>query len=159
MVAYADETLASELAVGARGLALSRTGGVILLNGAKVWDVSRRQTASSSSTPKTSVVAAALVVQRVVVLRRHIVQLTGSSLEPTTVYLDNKIAIKMVHRRILGPNPRHIRIALNVLVTALDSKDIQLRWVDSQGNVADIYCASESAARLRRNLDVILGIT
>ena len=63
----------------------------------------------------------------------------------------------MVHRRILGPNPRHIRIAFNVLVTALDSKDIQLRWIDPQGNVADVYCASGSAARLRRNLDVLLG--
>ena len=38
MVAYAGETLASELAVGARGLALSRIGGAILLNGTKVWE-------------------------------------------------------------------------------------------------------------------------
>ena len=44
-----------------------------------------------------------------------------------------------------------------MLVTTLDSKDIQLRWVDSQGNVPDIYCAAESAARLRRNLGVLLG--
>ena len=122
-----------------------------------MWDVSRCQTTPGSSTPKTSVVAAAFVAQRVVVLRRHISQLTGSPLEPTTVYLDNKTAIKMVHRRILEPDPCHIRIALKVLVTALDSKDIQLRWVDSQGIVADIYCASESAARLRCNLNVLLG--
>ena len=124
-----------------------------------MWGVSRRQTASSSSAPKASVVAAAFVVRRAAVLRRHIAQLTGSPPEPTAVYLDNKIAIKMAHRRILGPNPRHIRIALNFLVTgtALDSKDTQLRWVDSQGNVAGIYCVSESAARLRRNLNVLLG--
>jgi hypothetical protein len=157
ITAYADETLGSELAIGARGLALSRSGGVILLNGAKVDDFSRRQTSTQISTPQTCIVAAALIVQRVIILRRLIVQATNRPLPPTVVHIDNRTAIKTIRKRLLGQSARHLRLALNILISALDSKEVAYRWVDSQSNVADMYTAAEDSARLRRNLDVILG--
>ena len=78
-------------------------------------------------------------------------------LPPTVVRIDNRTAIKTIHKRLLGQSVRHLRFALNILISAPDSKEVAFRWVDPQSIVADMYTAAEDSARLRRNLDVILG--
>ena len=120
LVAYADETPGSGRATGARGLTLTRSGDITILNGAKIGDFSRRQTSTRIPTPQTCIAQAA-----------------GVAFSPTVAHLDNRTAIKTTSQRLLDQSTRLLRLALNILIATLESREVVHRWVDLQTNITE----------------------
>mmetsp|Transcript_31028 Transcript_31028/g.100013 ORF Transcript_31028/g.100013 Transcript_31028/m.100013 type:complete len:366 (-) Transcript_31028:350-1447(-) len=155
--AFVDENYGCELATNARGKALSRLGGFILLNGGCIYSASHRACVSCYSTAEVGLLAISLVVRCLIGVRRLLLLGTGQQPRRTYVRSDNHPALKTINRRQLNSRMRHFNIALNGILTAIDSDDVATTYVKSDCNPANTLASYEPAQLFERNTKFMTG--
>ena len=93
----------------------------------------------------------------IISLRRTVSYVTGATLPVSRVYCDNQSVIAQLRKRDLSARSRHIRVQLGFVYDALDSGEIEIRYVRSAANPANQLTAPEVADRLARTIDAMSG--
>ena len=92
------------------------------------------------------------------VLRRIAAFVLGYTLPPSVVYEDNTAVISMLKRRDLTARTRHIRVNLGFIVDAIDAREIEVHYVGTADQVADIGTNQRDVATFVRHRDFLLGV-
>ncbi|MEM8559735.1 MAG: hypothetical protein AAGG50_18090 [Bacteroidota bacterium] len=157
--AFVDENYGCELSTTSSGRARSRLGGFILLNGGCIYSASHRAAVSCYSTAEVALLATSLIVRCLTNIRRLLYHMDGQHPPATDVRSDNTPALKQIRKRQLGNNMRHLRIALDGIITAIDSGDVKTKYINTAVNPADTFASYEPASLFNRNTSFVSGFS
>ena len=59
--------------------------------------------------------------------------------QPMIVHSDNQSAIQMIHNDAHHDRTKHIKIRLNFIRDEISKKSIQIQWIKSEQQIADIF--------------------
>ena len=117
--------------------------------------MSKKQSIITLSTCEAEYVAAAACVCHAIWLRKLLEMLQISQDEATEIFVDNKSAIALGKNPIFHNRSKHIDTRFHFIRESISKKEVQLKYVKSQDQVADIFTKPlkfEDFARLRARL-------
>ncbi|KAG6418439.1 hypothetical protein SASPL_120643 [Salvia splendens] len=116
------------------------TSGYVFYMGdtAFTW-MSKKQPIVTLSTCEAEYVAATFSVCHAVWLRSLLAELGWSQKEPTTIFVDNKSAIALSKNPVFHNRSKHIDIRFHYIRECVANQEIQVKYVKSQDQVADIF--------------------
>jgi hypothetical protein len=135
----------------------STTGWVVMLCGAAISWRSKRQSTVARSTMEAEYVAAASIVDELIAVRRFLSELGCPQPGPTIVHVDNTSSIAVAKEGGKEERRKHIDVKHHCIVEAIDQKIINLKWISSAENVADLFTKPLPDAKFRNFKNVILG--
>jgi hypothetical protein len=91
------------------------------------------------STMEAEYIAAASLVDEVIWTRRMLGELNIPQLGPSLVNVDNQSTIAIAKEGGKEERRKHIDVKHHIIVEAIDDKTVQLRWIPSASNLADIF--------------------
>ncbi|KAG6402911.1 hypothetical protein SASPL_135125 [Salvia splendens] len=135
------------------------TSGYVFYMGdtAFTW-MSKKQPIVTLSTCEAEYVAATFSVCHEVWLRSLLAELGWSQKEPTTICVDNKSAIALSKNLVFHNRSKHIDTRFHYIRECVANREIQVEYVKSQDQVADIFTKSlkfEDFIKIR----TLLGMT
>jgi len=110
-----------------------------MLCGAAVSWRSKRQTTVARSTMEAEYVAAASIVDEIIAIRRLMGELGCPQPGPTIVHIDNAATIAIAKEGGKEERRKHIDVKHHVIVEAIDNQTINVRWIPSKDNIADLF--------------------
>jgi hypothetical protein len=116
----------------------STTGYVSYVFGSAVNWISRRQATVSASTMEAEYIAAAEASSDIVWLRNLLKEIGMSIDAPTVVRIDNQSAIRLANNPSTHARSKHIDIKHHILRERVDNGTIDLEYIESKKNRADI---------------------
>ncbi|KAK4345238.1 hypothetical protein RND71_035414 [Anisodus tanguticus] len=136
----------------------STTGFVFFMGDiVNIW-MSKKQTIVTLSTCEAEYVAATSYICHAIWLTNLLKEIGLIQKEPTKVCVDNKSAIALAKNPVFHDRSKHIDICYHYIRGCVARKDVQVEYVKSQDQVADIFTkplTSEDFIRLRN----LLGVT
>ena len=81
-----------------------------------------------------------------------------SQKEPTEIYCDNKSTIAMAKNSVYHSRTKHIAIKYHFLRETTANKDIEIKYCNTEDQVADIFTKALPRAKLEQLRDM-LGIS
>lgn len=134
LVAYCDSDFAMD--VDSRK---SRTGVVLLLNGAHVIWGSRRQPCCAGSTTEVEYVAGATTTKEVIWLH-HLPSIFGVLLDsPTPLFSDSQSAIKLVHNPEFHRRTKHIDVQFHLVCEEDLSEQVAVAYIPTHDQPANMF--------------------
>jgi hypothetical protein len=128
----------------------STTGVVLMLNGGPVSWKSKRQSCVSLSTTESEYVAAAAAAKEIVWMRRLLQDLGCNQLKPTYLFCDNQSAIKLVRNPQFHQRTKHIDVKFHFIRDLQEDKVIDVVYVNSEGQLADLLTKGLDGPRFRK---------
>jgi hypothetical protein len=128
----------------------STTGVVLMLNGGPVSWKSKRQSCVSLSTTESEYVAAAAAAKEIVWMRRLLQDLGCNQLKPTYLFCDNQSAIKLVRNPQFHQRTKHIDVKFHFIRDLQEYKVIDVVYVNSEGQLADLLTKGLDGPRFRK---------
>ena len=136
----------------------STTGWVVMLCGAAISWRSKRQSTVARSTMEAEYVAAASLVDELISVRRLLSELGCHQPGPTLVRIDSTAAIAVAKEGGKEERRKHIDVKHHCIVEAIDEQIIQIKFVPSKDNIADLFTKPlHPEARFTLLKDVVLG--
>ncbi|KAM2718779.1 hypothetical protein EV1_030652 [Malus domestica] len=134
------------------------TTGFVFFNGdtAFTW-MSKKQPIVTLSTCEAEYVAATACVCHAIWLRNLLKELSLPQEEPTEIYVDNKSAIALAKNPVFHDRSKHIDTRYHYIRECITRKDVQVEYVKSQDQIADIFTKplkQEVFIRLRNSIGV-----
>ncbi|KAE8735609.1 hypothetical protein F3Y22_tig00000340pilonHSYRG00771 [Hibiscus syriacus] len=136
----------------------STTGFVFFMGDIAFTWMSKKQPIVTLSTCEAEYVAATSCVCHAIWLRNLLKEIGLIQEEPTKVYVDNKSAIALAKNPVFHDRSKHIDIRYHYIRECVARKDVEVEYVKSQDQVADIFTkplTNEDFLRLRN----LLGVT
>ncbi|KAE8707741.1 hypothetical protein F3Y22_tig00110377pilonHSYRG00343 [Hibiscus syriacus] len=136
----------------------STTGFVFFMGDIAFTWMSKKQPIVTLSTCEAEYVAATSCVCHAIWLRNLLKVIGLIQEEPTKVCVDNKSAIALAKNPVFHDRSKHIDIRYHYIRECVARKDVEVEYVKSQDQVADIFTkplTSEDFLRLRN----LLGVT
>ena len=133
----------------------SVTGCVFAINGTAVHWISRYQKTIALSSAESEFVAASIAAQESRCLKQ-LLQAFWIDHRTTVLYQDNKSAIHMATNDT-GRRTKHIDTRYKYVIEAVKNKDIDIRYVKSSDNQADILTKGLTKGPHQKLRDCILG--
>ncbi|KAE8681124.1 hypothetical protein F3Y22_tig00111342pilonHSYRG00188 [Hibiscus syriacus] len=136
----------------------STTGFVFFMGDIAFTWMSKKQPIVTLSTCEAEYVAATSCVCHAIWLRNLLKEIGLIQEEPTKVCVDNKSAIALAKNPVFHDRSKHIDIRYHYIRECVARKDVEVEYVKSQDQVADIFTkplTSEDFLRLRN----LLGVT
>ncbi|KAE8684274.1 hypothetical protein F3Y22_tig00111146pilonHSYRG00032 [Hibiscus syriacus] len=136
----------------------STTGFVFFMGDIAFTWMSKKQPIVTLSTCEAEYVAATSCVFHAIWLRNLLKEIGLIQEEPTKVCVDNKSAIALAKNPVFHDRSKHIDIRYHYIRECVARKDVEVEYVKSQDQVADIFTkplTSEDFLRLRN----LLGVT
>ncbi|KAL5539459.1 hypothetical protein UlMin_045115 [Ulmus minor] len=135
------------------------TSGFVFFMGdtAFTW-MSKKQPIVTLSSCEAEYVAATSCVCHAVWLRNLLKELSMTQEDPTQICVDNKSAIALAKNPVFHDRSKHIDIRYHYIRECIARKDVQVEYVKSQDQIADIFTKPlkfEDFARLRNLLGLI----
>ena len=135
------------------------TSGFVFFMGdtAFTW-MSKKQPIVTLSSCEAEYVAATSCVCHAVWLRNLLKELSMTQEDPTQIRVDNKLAIALAKNPVFHDRSKHIDIRYHYIRECITRKDVQVEYVRSQDQIADIFTKPlkfEDFARLRNLLGLI----
>ena len=121
-----------------------------MLNGGPVSWKSKRQSCVSLSTTESEYVAAAAAAKEIVWMRRLLQDLGCSQLKPTYLFCDNQSAIKLVRNPQFYQHTKHIDVKFHFIRDLQEEKVIDVVYVNSEGQLADLLTKGLDGPRFRK---------
>lgn len=153
LVTYSDADYAGDL-----NDRKSRSGCVILLNGARVLLLSRKQHCVATSTTKSKYLAASLTSKQTVWLRRLICDIGLLHRGPTLLQSDNQCAIWLVHNLEFHKRTKHIDVVYHKIREMQTIGEIDVSYVSTDLQFANIFTKPlilDKFSKLRSALNII----
>ena len=135
----------------------STTGWVVMLCGAAISWRSKRQSTVARSTMEAEYVAAASIVDELIAVRRLLSELGCPQPGPTIVRIDNTASIAVAKEGGKEERRKHIDVKHHCIVEAIDNQVINLKWIPSADNIADLFTKPLPDARYRILKEAVLG--
>jgi hypothetical protein len=117
----------------------STTGFVFFMGNTSFTWMSKKQPIVALSTCEAEYVAATSCVCHAVWLRNLLKELGMSQKEPTTIFVDNKSSIALAKNPVFHDRSKHIDTRYHYIRECIERKDVQVEYVKSQDQVADIF--------------------
>ncbi len=136
----------------------STTGFVFFMGDTAFTWMSKKQPIVTLSSCEAEYVAATSCVCHAVWLRNLLKELSMTQEEPTKICVDNKSAIALAKNPVFHDRSKHIDIRYHYIRECITRKDVQVEYVKSQDQIADIFTKPlkfEDFARLRNLLGLI----
>lgn len=156
LIGYSDSDFASDL-----DTRRSTSGYIFLLtNGPVTWR-SRRQNVVSLNTTEAEYIAASLASKEVLWLRKFLSDIGYECVGPTKLKVDNESAIKLIKNPEFHSRTKHIDIQYHFIRENYENKIIDVVYVPSEDQLADIFTKPLPRVRfanLRSGIGVISAI-
>ncbi|KAM1977528.1 hypothetical protein ACFX16_014315 [Malus domestica] len=133
------------------------TGFVFFMGDTAFTWMSKKQPIVTLSTCEAEYVAATACVCHAIWLRNLLKELSMPQEEPTEIYVDNKSAIALEKNPVFHDRSKHIDTHYHYIRECIARKDVQVEYVKSQDQVADIFTKplkQEDFIRLRNSIGV-----
>jgi hypothetical protein len=118
----------------------STSGYTIMLNGGPIaWQVKAQDEASGGGTTESEYKGLYLVVITIVWLRQLMASMGYPQSAATLIFCDAQSAINFSHNPIYQSRLKHIDVKYHAVREYLESKAIELRWIQTASNIADIF--------------------
>lgn len=116
-------------------------GNVIYLGGGPIsWLVKTQKTVSSSSC-EAEYVSAAHCCKSILFIKSLIQELASEDI-PTTLYIDNQSALKLIHTGQMKTDTKHIQVKYHFISEAFDNGVFKMKYCPTDYNIADIFTKS-----------------
>ncbi|GKU94299.1 hypothetical protein SLEP1_g7814 [Rubroshorea leprosula] len=138
----------------------STTGFLFFLGDTAFTWCSKKQAIVTLSTCEAEFVSAASCVCHAIWLRKLLEMLRIPQDEATTIYIDNKSAIALGKNPMFTDRSKHIDTRYHFIRDCIERKDVQLVYVKTNEQIADIFTKAlkfEDFARLRAWIGVTKG--
>ncbi|CAN1142556.1 Retrovirus-related Pol polyprotein from transposon TNT 1-94 [Linum perenne] len=119
--------------------------------------LSKKQSSVALSTAEAEYIAAGSCATQLVWMRSQLIDY-GHFFGPTPLYCDNSSAINMTRNPVHHSRTKHIAIKHHFIRDLVQSKDIELQFVSSENQLADIFTKALPTDRflfLRRHLGLL----
>lgn len=117
---------------------------------------SKKQSTIALSSCEAEYIAATAAVQEAKFLRSLLSEMRGSSPDQVTIFADNQGAIKLAYNPVFHARSKHIDIKFHFVREEINKGSIQLVFVPSADNIADIFTKPLSKFQLV-NFECIFG--
>lgn len=153
MIGYSDSDYASDL--DARK---STTGYIFMLNGGAVTWSSQRQRSVALSTTEAEYMAACAATKEAIWLRQLLSDIDEPISGPTTLYIDNQSAIKLIHNPEFHKRTKHIDIRYHFIREKLKKGEIETQYKSSEQQLADFLMKPLPLPRFKFLRDAINNV-
>jgi hypothetical protein len=135
LVAYSDASYVTD------GDSRSQLGNCFFLtrDSGSIYSVSKKDSTVSHSSTEAEIKAIDLCVKTVLYLRNLLKEMKFEQLEPTVIHIDNKSAKLLIETLKSTHNTKHINLRINFIREQVSSRAIQLKFVRTEEQVADIF--------------------
>ncbi|UYV83987.1 hypothetical protein LAZ67_X000796 [Cordylochernes scorpioides] len=117
----------------------STTGYVFMLNNGPISWCSQKQNCVSLSTTESEYIAASKATKEAIWLRHLLRELHQEQVKPTTIFCDNQSCIRLVHNPEYHKRTKHIDIWYHFIRDHFQNHAIDLLYVCSNDQAADIF--------------------
>ncbi|UYV66529.1 hypothetical protein LAZ67_4001965 [Cordylochernes scorpioides] len=128
----------------------STTGYVFMLNNGPISWCSQKQNCVSLSTTESEYIAASKATKEAIWLRQLLRELHQEQVKPTTIFCDNQSCIRLVHNPEYHKRTKHIDISYHFIRDHFQKHAIDLLYVCSNDQAADIFTKALPPERYRR---------
>ncbi|UYV61059.1 hypothetical protein LAZ67_1003272 [Cordylochernes scorpioides] len=128
----------------------STTGNVFMLNNGPISWCSQKQNCVSLSTTESEYIAASKATKEAIWLRQLLRDLHQEQVKPTTFFCDNQSCIRLVHNPEYHKRTKHIDISYHFIRDHFQNHAIDLLYVCSNDQAADIFTKALPPERYRR---------
>ncbi|UYV62737.1 hypothetical protein LAZ67_2001760 [Cordylochernes scorpioides] len=128
----------------------STTGYVFMLNNGPISWCSQKQNCVSLSTTESEYIAASKATKEAIWLRQLLRELHQEQVKPTTIFCDNQSCIRLVHNPEYHKRTKHIDISYQFIRDQFQKHAIDLLYVCSNDQAADIFTKALPPERYRR---------
>jgi transposase InsO family protein len=129
----------------------STTGYVFKINGSAITWCSRRQQTVASSTVEAEYIATAEAAREAIWLRNLLKELGFKSLTSTTLHVDNQGAMRLATNPSTHQRTKHIDIKHHLIRELIEGQVIDLRYVATEQQQADIFTKALPGPRHESN--------
>jgi histone deacetylase 1/2 len=135
LVAYSDASYVTD------GDSRSQLGNCFFLtrDSGSIYSVSKKDSTVSHSSTEAEIKAIDLCKKTVLYLRNLLKEMKFEQLEPTVIHIDNKSAKLLIETLKSTHNTKHINLRINFIREQVSSRAIQLKFVRTEEQVADIF--------------------
>jgi hypothetical protein len=122
------------------GTCKSRLGGCFFISkdSGAIHCFSKKDTTVSHSSTEAEVKAIDMAIRSAAYIRELLLELGCEQRKPTKLYVDNKSAIDICETLKVGHKTRHINVRLQYIREQVNARAVELVFVPSEQNVADI---------------------
>ena len=117
----------------------STTGYVILLNGSVVSWVSKKQSTIALSSAEAEYMAISATMQEIKWIEQLLKELKVNTSRTAQLFCDNQAAIAISQNDVHHARTKHIDIRHHYIREAIQKKEVQLSWIRSEDQLADIF--------------------
>ncbi|UYV65570.1 hypothetical protein LAZ67_3004741 [Cordylochernes scorpioides] len=128
----------------------STTGYVFMLNNGPISWCSQKQNCVSLSTTESEYIAASKAMKEAIWLRQLLRELHQEQVKPTTIFSGNQSCIRLVHNPEYHKRTKHIDISYHFIRDHFQKHAIDLLYVCSNDQAADIFTKALPPERYRR---------
>ena len=128
----------------------STTGMIAFLAGGPVIWTSQKQSAVSLSTAEAEYIACSYATQETLYLKNLLTEMTIWNQEAILLREDNGACIKIANNPTVGKRSKHIDLRYHFVKERISDGDIQLEWIPSKLNTADIFTKALPAEHFQR---------
>ena len=143
---------------GDRDECKSTSGCLVMLSMGPVLWFSRRQSVVVLSMTEAEYIASCIAAREIVWLRRYMSEIGFRCEEATELCIDNKGAIQLAKQPACNRSTKHIEIEFHFIKKQVGSKQINIEYVKSEEQLADIFTKSltiDKFCKLRNNIDIV----
>ena len=112
---------------------------VIYLNNNIISWRSKKQSNVALSTMEAEYSALCLATQNTIWLQHLIAELGLITSQEPVIYCDNQAAIKLSKNDMITNRAKHIEIKMHFIRNQVKFKKIQLKYINTENNIADIF--------------------
>ena len=116
----------------------STSGGIFSIESTEFSWYSRKQRSVSLSSTEAEYMAASLAACEAIWIRKILVELFGSHLEPTMIYCDNQSCIKLSANPFFHDRSKHIDIGYHHIRDCVQRRIMLLSYIPMEDQDADI---------------------
>ena len=155
--AYADSSLGSE--VNGR----SRMGGLIRFHGNTIWTLSKAIKNHPVSTAEAETYALSETFHNVVYVESFLKSIEYDLEEPTVIFGDNQASLTLSSSEKNLDRSKYFKLRIASLKQAINEGRIELKWIDTDRNVADVFTKIISGKKFEdfknilKNKDIQVG--
>jgi hypothetical protein len=136
----------------------STTGVAIIFAGAVVSWMSRRQKSVSLSSAEAEYVALNEATREIIFIRQLLAHLQQPQKEPTELFCDSTAAIAIAKDDKNGGRRKHLDVTHHWIREQLNNKIIELKWIETARQPADIFTKALPVAAFTTHRAVITGM-
>jgi hypothetical protein len=135
----------------------STTGYIIMIDDCLISWVSKKQSTVSLSTAEAEYMAISSAVQEVNWITKFLSEIYYSKASIPILYCDNQAAIAISKNDVNHSRTKHIDIRHHYIREAVQNNELEIKWIESEKQLADINTKALSVNIFERLRDKLMG--